>query len=138
MKIQNKFVLAAVLGLGVTSAFAQSSIQCFKSGDGIYQAALVWQNTLGARRANGMCQAQADAMAKRAQEQIATTAGDATAHQPVAATSRIPIDQSMSVGEYVITSKTHQAHASGGDFIPMASVAPASAEVKADYQVMWR
>ncbi|WP_234265130.1 hypothetical protein [Hydrogenophaga sp. NFH-34] len=51
---KSMFAIAAVVA--AFSASAQSSIECRPADDGSYQAALIWQNTLGAERANAICQ----------------------------------------------------------------------------------
>lgn len=47
-------LLAGILACG--AATAQSSIECRPGPDGKFQAALIWQNTLGVERANTICQ----------------------------------------------------------------------------------
>lgn len=45
-------------------AMAQSKVQCNVDEEGRVTAALVWQNTLGAARANSICNTQAKTMAR--------------------------------------------------------------------------
>ena len=45
------------LVLAPAAAMAQSKIQCVQGAQGEVQAALIWQNTLGAHRANEICRA---------------------------------------------------------------------------------
>lgn len=45
------------LVLAPAAALAQSKIQCVQGAQGEVQAALIWQNTLGAQRANDICRA---------------------------------------------------------------------------------
>ncbi|MCW5284946.1 hypothetical protein [Verminephrobacter eiseniae] len=48
----------SVIGLALCCAGpvpAQSNVQCSMNTDGVFEAALVWRNTLGAERANALC-----------------------------------------------------------------------------------
>lgn len=56
-KLAGYALASAALLLGASSpAVAQSSIQCTIGPGGKLEAALVWRNTLGAERANALCQ----------------------------------------------------------------------------------
>jgi hypothetical protein len=48
---------------------AQSKIQCVQGSDGQYQAALIWQNTLGIERANSICRMYAPAPSHAASQE---------------------------------------------------------------------
>lgn len=50
--IRTSLLLAAVAAGPV---MAQSKIQCSMGPNGVLEAALVWQNTLGSERANALC-----------------------------------------------------------------------------------
>lgn len=54
------FLVAATVALP-TLTMAQSKIECVLAADGQYQAALIWQNTLGVERANSICRMNAPA-----------------------------------------------------------------------------
>src|SRR6218665_928638 len=48
----------SVIGLALCCAGPvppQSNVQCSMNTDGVFEAALVWRNTLGAERANALC-----------------------------------------------------------------------------------
>lgn len=86
MKAQNILVLAALVA-AVSSASAQSSVECRVGPGGEYQAALVWQNTLGVERANAICRHHALTLGLRTIEAapaVVTQAAGATDTQTVA------------------------------------------------------
>lgn len=54
-----RIYLVALAAVAPTVCMAQSKIQCVQGADGQYQAALIWQNTLGVERANAICRMNA-------------------------------------------------------------------------------
>lgn len=59
MKFHSTIFLATAAMLATGVSYAQSAVQCERTADGSYRASLIWQNTLGAARADGICNAYA-------------------------------------------------------------------------------
>lgn len=126
-----KLLLSTCLIVAATGAHAQSKIQCVLSADGsTYQAAQIWQNTLGAQRANMICQQQTSnpSIERHAQ---ARPAGNTTA--PAGRFSHDQYAKAMSMASpRTETAKSAQWAPPSRD----ANV-PAAIEIPTGYEPMW-
>lgn len=120
-----KLMLSACLIAAAFGAHAQSKIQCVLSADGsTYQAAQIWQNTLGVQRANMICQQQAkpstmERHAKaRVEGQVSAPAGRFTQDQYAKAMS-MATDHSGGAKGMPVVPQNHGTTATGTTEVPM-------------------